>query len=655
MHLSTLTKINTSILILIAVVLSSSLFLGIAELTKPVNQLKSFSDNRAFLENQVTASLTKYLRSGDNQNLTSAENNVKELVVNLQSNNPDIAANLIITLQQFLQYLESDARSAGKLAGNEQGLLLQNERETRDELASLIDYAIEGSDNSPVLAQQYQEQAQQLMLLLLNRSMQRQQSLNAGSSDLSQISQISQNMLSVINELEQLEGLGIFEETEDDEDSFAALLGGEFDDEEEAEDKVEEIVGNLRSLVNRYPKEFDNTTKIIGTIEQSYNTINGSIEHITQEFSLVEQTISEQFSHVISLGRNIMIVIIVMIVIFSLVIDSTQRNIAKRIRAFVPFMNTYSKGDFSNSVNINAKTVEVKSLTDSANTLRNNMISLIGDVKSSSDSVLNLGQDMKVNSQEVADKMAHQLQQTISISAAIEQMTASFKEVANNSIQTADSASEINNLARNSSDIMSSASTEIKGLALAVDETSDEIGKLGKLAENISSVLEVISGIAEQTNLLALNAAIEAARAGESGRGFAVVADEVRTLSKRTEDSTVEIRSIIDEIQKQAKFCTQAMNSQVSRVNSTVDMNNQANDAVSAIVDSIDSVKQMITQIAVSSEQQVKVADEISQNVHQVRDTSEETKHASNKTSELSDNMQLKNQQLQQSVSKFIF
>jgi methyl-accepting chemotaxis protein len=83
--------------------------------------------------------------------------------------------------------------------------------------------------------------------------------------------------------------------------------------------------------------------------------------------------------------------------------------------------------------------------------------------------------------------------------------------------------------------------------------TQNTIRALHEAAEQIGSVVGLISTIASQTNLLALNATIEAARAGQGGKGFAVVASEVKVLAGQTSKATEAISKQVAAIQEATK------------------------------------------------------------------------------------------------------
>ncbi|EOV7449195.1 Methyl-accepting chemotaxis protein CtpH [Vibrio vulnificus] len=152
----------------------------------------------------------------------------------------------------------------------------------------------------------------------------------------------------------------------------------------------------------------------------------------------------------------------------------------------------------------------------------------------------------------------------------------------------------------------------------SVSSTAESIEQLKTFSLDINSVIEVIANVSEQTNLLALNAAIEAARAGEQGRGFAVVADEVRNLAAKTQQSTENIKSLIERLQSKAEETNIEMNNNLQLVNNSQKAVEMVTDSFRVISDSVNAISDVNTLVATASEEQSAVSLDISNNIDNV-------------------------------------
>jgi aerotaxis receptor len=250
---------------------------------------------------------------------------------------------------------------------------------------------------------------------------------------------------------------------------------------------------------------------------------------------------------------------------------------------------------------------------------------------------------------EIADQIAQhasegvnkQRSETDMLATAMEEMSTSIADVAESASQASQSADLAAEKAETGRMTLDRAAESVQSLDNIMGSISDVVNDLHRDADSIGSVTDVIQNIAEQTNLLALNAAIEAARAGEQGRGFAVVADEVRSLATRTGESTQEIRELIEMLQQRVDEVVKVMAEGKDKAQHSARDTNNIHDELNLVLDSVEDIRNKNMVIATAAREQSVVANEMSQNVHNISNlslmTTESVEKAASESAELND------------------
>ncbi len=330
-------------------------------------------------------------------------------------------------------------------------------------------------------------------------------------------------------------------------------------------------------------------------------------------------------AHQNSLNQTLIIASILLLILFMSVVALIRVSVANPLSMLSEKLSLVANGDMTAKFEQVPKNLEFEQIQDNAHTMTLALRESFKSINKMTERLETAANEMKDITKRTEEGAQQQQIGTEQVATSIEQMGTAVQDVANNTQSAADFAVNADEQAEEGLEIMQQTATEVNNLAEDIRLAADTINKLAIESESIGSVVDVIQGISEQTNLLALNAAIEAARAGEQGRGFAVVADEVRTLAARTQESTQEIQSIIENLQAGAKSAAATMESSQNEVNTTVSQANKAGQSLEAISNAAAQIKDMNFQISVSIEQQSAVVHEIGQNVSAIREISDRT------------------------------
>ncbi|EAQ63162.1 Hypothetical methyl-accepting chemotaxis protein [Marinomonas sp. MED121] len=318
----------------------------------------------------------------------------------------------------------------------------------------------------------------------------------------------------------------------------------------------------------------------------------------------------------------------------------TTRLITKRLNSLNEHLKHIADGDADLTVELNAKgNDEFAFLSESFNRFVRQLQHIFINTKDISHQLVCAAEQSSVAAKQSREHTKEQEMQTNMVASAVEQMLATSKEISQHIHSAADEAKQTKNAAFEGRDLSDQAGTSITTLSGSIAQASKVIHQLELDSGNIGMVLDVIRGIAEQTNLLALNAAIEAARAGESGRGFAVVADEVRSLAQRTSESTEEIQNLILSLQSGTSQSVAVMTESQQDMNLSEERTKQNMAAIEQIVQSVDNIFDMNTQIAAASEQQAQTSEEISRSVINISELTAQTTAGIIETDQASENV----------------
>jgi len=220
------------------------------------------------------------------------------------------------------------------------------------------------------------------------------------------------------------------------------------------------------------------------------------------------------------------------------------------------------------------------------------------------DEVTSTMHEMSINVQNMVKNTQMQASSVSQTSASIDEMVASIQRVADTAKVLLDISNRSREEVQNGIGTMQKATDGLSRINESIGSSAGIISELGKRADDIGKIVEVIDDISEQTNLLALNAAIEAARAGEHGLGFAVVADEVRKLAEKSAQSTKEISELIQSIQKEARKAVDNMDRSTNIVNEGLSLGSDLSLALKKISNVVTEVYKFAQEIGAATNEQ---------------------------------------------------
>ena len=337
--------------------------------------------------------------------------------------------------------------------------------------------------------------------------------------------------------------------------------------------------------------------------------------------------------------RNLMIIFsIISILVLCVLIERVTHVVIRPVKEMTRVITSMASGDFTVSMKVKGND-EIAVMGRSVEHFIASMKEMIRQMGHVSDRLEKQAGSSKNASGEMNSAANIQSQSMTELNATVDQLSVSVNEIAQNATQlagvvadTKEDSDKVEDKMRTTVEVsekgkadMESVGNALHNIEISIHNLEEAVDKVGTASGEIVDIIKLIGDIAEETNLLSLNASIEAARAGEAGRGFAVVASQIGVLAKNSADSVAHITSLINEINGLVDDAVKQGRSSASDIESSADLIHTAVDTfdqifqniqetshlIEGVVEKINQVDQVATNVAAISEEQAASSDEI--------------------------------------------
>jgi methyl-accepting chemotaxis protein len=400
--------------------------------------------------------------------------------------------------------------------------------------------------------------------------------------------------------------------------------------------KIEGLLGELRAIVHEDPEQLQDLNKLedlvhaklaelqktidlkkSGQVKEAMNLVltdmgqqmmeklRGQVRQMTdrERARLEERRVQRDrwldFASWINLGGMVICLFVGVII---------SMHVSRRLEPLSPcadLAESIGRGDLSCSLIPVMADDEIGQVSLNLNKMLENLREMFRHTRQATENLNAATQQILTSSREQAagtQSQAAALQQT---TATMEEISQSANQIAERSRQVAATAEVTSTASAAGLEAVQKTSKSMSAIRQQAETMAENILGVSEKTQAIGDIIATVNEIAERSNLLALNAAIEAAAVGEAGRSFAVVASEMKSLADQCKEATVQVRSILSEIQKGINRSVLLTEEAVKRVDLGVESNERSDQTIRRLVSSVEESVRVFQQIVAATNQQM--------------------------------------------------